>query len=38
MSKKIKIPSRMFKGPEGPILAAQTIQKYWRSHKAQVAY
>lgn len=28
----------MFKGHEGPILAATCIQKYWRMHKARVAY
>lgn len=28
----------MFKGHEGPILAATYIQKFWRMHKARVAY
>ena len=28
----------MFKGQEGPILAATVIQKNWRTHKARVAY
>ena len=38
VSKKIKIPSMMFKGHEGPIVAATVIQKNWRTHKARVAY
>jgi hypothetical protein len=36
--KIIKIPSRMFKGPRGPELAAITIQKNWRMYKAHSAY
>ena len=36
--RKVKIPSMMFKGHEGPILAATVIQKNWRTHKARVAY
>jgi len=38
VGKQIKIPSLMFKGHEGPILAATAIQKNWRMHKARVAY
>jgi len=38
VSKVIKIPSRMFKGPRGPELAAITIQKNWRMYKAYTAY
>ncbi len=38
VSKVIKIPSRMFKGPRGPELAAITIQKNWRMYKAHTAY
>jgi hypothetical protein len=38
ISDKIRIPSLMFKGHEGPILAATCIQKFWRMHKARVAY
>ena len=38
MQSKIKIPSMMFKGHEGPIIAATVIQKNWRTHKARVAY
>ena len=38
VSLKIKIPSMMFKGPEGPIKAATVITKNWRMHKARVAY
>ena len=38
VSHKIKIPSMMFKGHEGPIDAATVIQKNWRTHKARVAY
>lgn len=38
VASRIKIPSMMFKGQEGPILAATVIQKNWRSHKARVAY
>jgi IQ domain-containing protein H len=38
VSKIIKIPSRMFKGPRGPELAAVTIQKNWRMYKAFTAY
>ena len=38
VSFKIKIPSMMFKGPEGPIKAATVITKNWRMHKARVAY
>jgi hypothetical protein len=38
ISDKIKIPSLMFKGHEGPIMAATCIQKFWRMHKARVAY
>ena len=38
VSKKVKIPSMMFKGHEGPIIAATVIQKNWRTHKARVAY
>ena len=38
VSKLIKIPSRMFKGPRGPELAAITIQKNWRMYKAHTAY
>jgi hypothetical protein len=36
--KVIKIPSRMFKGPRRPELAAITIQKNWRMYKAHTAY
>jgi IQ domain-containing protein H len=38
VSKIIKIPSRMFKGPRGPELAAITIQKNWCMYKAHTAY
>ena len=38
VSSKIRIPSLMFKGIQGPVLAATTIQKCWRMHKAKVAY
>jgi hypothetical protein len=38
VSKIIKIPSRMFKGPRGPEFAAVTIQKNWRMYKAHSAY
>lgn len=38
VGKIIKIPSRMFKGPKGPELAAVTIQKNWRMFKAHTAY
>ena len=38
VASRIKIPSMMFKGQEGPIFAATVIQKNWRSHKARVAY
>ena len=38
VGKKVKIPSMMFKGHEGPIIAATVIQKNWRTHKARVAY
>lgn len=38
VASRIKIPSMMFKGQEGPILAATVIQKNWRTHKARVAY
>jgi IQ calmodulin-binding motif len=38
VSKVIRIPSRMFKGPRGPELAAITIQKNWRMYKAHTAY
>lgn len=38
VGKIIKIPSRMFKGPKGPELAAVTIQKNWRMYKAHTAY
>ena len=38
VSSRIRIPSLMFKGQEGPILAATVIQKNWRTHKARVAY
>lgn len=34
----LKVPSLMFKGQQGPILAAICIQKNWRMHKARVAY
>ena len=34
----VKIPKRMFKGPEGPILAATVIQKNFRMFKAKEAY
>ena len=34
----IKIPSRMYKGPKGPELAAINIQKNWRMYKAHTAY
>ncbi len=34
----IKIPSRMFKGPRGPELAAISIQKNWRMYKSYTAY
>lgn len=35
---KVKVPSLMFKGITGPILAATVIQKNWRMHKSRVAY
>lgn len=38
VASRIKIPSMMFKGQEGPILAATVVQKNWRTHKARVAY
>ena len=38
VSKLIKIPKRMFKGPEGPILAATVLQKNFRMYKAREAY
>ena len=38
LSELIKIPSRMFKGPKGPEVAAVTIQKNWRRYKARSAY
>ena len=38
VASRIKIPSLMFTGQEGPILAATVIQKNWRTHKARVAY
>jgi len=38
VGKSIRIPSLMFKGLEGPILAATVIQKNWRMHKAKVAF
>ncbi len=38
VGKHIKIPSRMFKGPKGPEIAAVTIQKNWRMYKAYTAY
>ena len=38
VASRIKIPSMMFKGQEGPIIAATVIQKNWRTHKAKVAY
>ena len=34
----IKIPSRMYKGPKGPEIAAINIQKNWRMYKAHTAY
>ena len=38
VSKLIKIPKRMFKGPEGPILAATVLQNNFRMYKAREAY
>ena len=38
VSLTVKIPTRMFKGPEGPILAATVIQKNFRMYKAREAY
>ena len=38
VTKHVKIPSRMFRGPRGPELAAITIQKNWRMYKAHTAY
>jgi hypothetical protein len=38
VGKVIKIPSRMFKGPKGPEVAAIVIQKNWRMYKAHTAY
>lgn len=38
VGKLVKIPTRMFKGPEGPILAATVIQKNFRMYKAREAY
>jgi hypothetical protein len=38
IEKLIKIPARIFKGPEGPILAAVCIQKNFRMYKAREAY
>ena len=38
VASRIRIPSLMFKGQEGPLLAATVIQKNWRTHKARVAY
>lgn len=34
----IKVPTRMFKGPDGPIKAALVIQKNFRMYKAREAY
>ena len=38
VGKLVKVPTRMFKGPEGPILAATVIQKNFRMYKAREAY
>lgn len=34
----VKVPTRMFKGPEGPITAAVCIQKNFRMYKSREAY
>ena len=38
VSKSIRVPQLMFKGPEGPILAATVIQKNFRMFKARESY
>ena len=38
VGKLVKIPTRMFKGPEGPILAVTVLQKNFRMFKAREAY
>lgn len=38
VAQRIKVPSLMYKGHSGPVLAATNIQKNWRMHKARVAY
>lgn len=38
VSNNLKVPTRMFRGPQGPILAATTIQKNFRMFKAREAY
>ena len=38
VGKLVKIPTRMFKGPEGPILAVTVLQKNFRMYKAREAY
>lgn len=38
VGKYIKIPTRMFTGPNGPAMAVICIQKYWRGFKARSAY
>jgi len=38
VGKLVKIPTRMFKGPDGPALAAIVIQKNFRMYKAREAY
>jgi hypothetical protein len=38
VGKLVKVPTRMFKGPEGPIIAATLIQKNLRMYKAREAY
>ena len=34
----VKIPTRMFTGPNGPVMAVICVQKYWRGYKARSAY
>jgi hypothetical protein len=38
VGKLVKVPTRIFKGPEGPIFAATLIQKNLRMYKARQAY
>ena len=38
VAQHIKIPTRMFTGPNGPVMAVICVQKYWRGFKARSAY